>query len=195
MSIDERLTRSDPANLVTSRSLDESATALALQISASRPRHRRWFAPLAVAGVLGCLGLAGGVAAVAAPDLMPWAAPEYHGDLSYERVIPIETGELRCTIDIGAEPDPASAGADIEQRFSEAQKFLAAVDIDELDRGTEQSESAWARARHNESIEADPDERYINSTFVGQIEEEFEARGFLGAGISLQARYGCEEQQ
>ncbi|KRC61868.1 hypothetical protein ASE14_13835 [Agromyces sp. Root81] len=194
MSIDERLTRSDPA-LVGSLSLDESAKTLALQISASRSRRGRWFAPLAVTGVLGCLGLAGGVAAVAAPDLMPWAAPEYHGDLSYERVIPIETGELRCTIDVGAEPDPSTAGADVELRFSEAQEFLAAVDIDELDRGTEQSESMWAQARLRESAEVDPDERYIISTFFGQIREEFEARGFLGAGVSLQAQYGCQEQR
>ena len=194
MSIDDRLAASDPARYAASVAVDEGARRLAQQVATARSKRPRFFAPLVISGVLSCIGLAGGVAAVAAPDLMPWARP-YQGDLSYERVIPIETGELKCTISIGAEPDGLTADATTAQRFQEAQQFLASVDIDELDRNTKQSDSTWARARLTESGRLDPDETYINSTFAGQIQEEFEARGFLGAGIAFQAQYGCEEQQ
>ncbi|MCD2440652.1 hypothetical protein LQ757_00015 [Agromyces sp. SYSU K20354] len=193
MSIDDRLIQADPAKHTVDVAMDENARQLARRIAASRSKQAR-FTPLMIAGVLGCIGLAGGAAAIAAPDLMPWARP-YQGDLSYERVIPIETGALKCTISIGAEPDAMNRDDTTVARFEEAQQFLASIDIEELDRNTNESDSTWARARLNESQKPDPDESYINSTFVGQIQEEFEARGFLGAGIALQAQYGCEEQQ
>lgn len=192
MNIDDRLGRADPVPQTPDRSMDESARQLARNIAAARPKRSR-LAALLVAGVLGSIGLAGGVAAVATPDLLLWPRP-YQGDLNYERVIEVESGDLRCTISIGAEPDGQSRDATTVRRFEEAQRFLASIDIDELDRGASESDSTWAKARLSESKDPDPDESYINSTYVGQIEEEFQARGFLGAGIALRAQYGCEEQ-
>lgn len=194
MNIEEQLRVADPVGRITTPVLDEPAKALAREVAEVRNARARFRIPLMIVGIVGCLGLAGGAGAIASPDLMPWARP-YQGDLRYERTIPIETGDLACRVIIGAEPDPSSADATTVQRFEEATTFLESIDIDELDRLSAETKSTWAKARAREYAKPDPDEAYIDSTFVGQIQEEFEARGFLGAGIALQAEYGCEAQQ
>jgi hypothetical protein len=184
--LDDLLMRSRPPQADLSdelRSLSEQmATDVARTIVRRRPRS-----PLAIAGLVlaGTLTLGAG-AAVAVPLINPWWLWVPAEDLTISTGAFDQNGTLtECEITMRVLTDGQTAVVDSDRRLWEARRFLENV------RSEDYAEAATILV---ESAQTDVFQQpyTYDAALLAVITDEFNERGLLGHGVSLESSVECE---
>jgi len=185
--LDDLLNRSRPRLAESDHGL-ALARMLAVDVTASPARSDRR-RTLAVFGacLIGALTVGTG-AAFAAPFVAEWWQWTPAEDLTLTTAPFEHNGEvLTCDIAMQVQTDGQTADGESSTRLLDARIFLSTVELAAYDEA--------ARTLLATGFEAFPEENtHYGSALQQAIHDDFNRRGLLGQGVSLESQFGCTTQ-